>query len=433
MHPIVHKEACIVSLKSTIMATIKVKFRPSTTKGKEGTICYKVIHNRVTSQISTKYKVFPSEWDSIGKCVCVPSEVKEDRKVYLTRLKTQIESDIVDMKDIIHNLESTQTSYKASDVTSLFLDPKRNIGFIAYARQLIAKMETIGKPVAANYKSALSSFIRFHGEGEVMFDMFNQDLMMAYECWLKDRVCRNSSSCYMRNLHSIYNHAIDDGIITESRNPFHRVYTGVDKTQKRAVSISTIQKIRDADLTLRPALAFARDLFMFSFYTQGMSFIDIAFLDQDNIKDGNLVYRRHKTQQTIKMQYVEEMSELVFSYRDKCYQHYLLPILSETDKAKARHEYKTASQRIDRNLKKLGVLLGLPVKLTMYVARHSWATAAQNSQVPIATISRCLGHDSEETTAIYLAEIETSETDKANKTVLRSLAKRNTKKSGKTR
>lgn len=413
------------------MATLKIKFRPSTTSGKEGTVCYKVIHKRMTSQISTKYKVLPSEWDNIGKRIHVPADVKEDRKAFLLRLQAQISSDIAEIESIIRELESTQTSFKASDVTKLFLDPKRNIGFIAYARQLIAKMEAIGKPVAANYKSALSSFIKFHGEGEVMFEMLNQDLMMAYECWLKDHVCRNSSSCYMRNLHAIYNRAVDEGIVAESRNPFRRVYTGVDKTQKRAVSISAIQKIRDADLSLRPALAFARDLFMFSFYTQGMSFIDIAFLEHGNIKDGILVYRRHKTQQTIRMQYAKEIKEIVSSYRDKSRQPYLLPVLSETDKAKARHEYKTASQRIDRNLKKLGALLDIPVKLTMYVARHSWATAAQNNHVPIATISRCLGHDSEETTAIYLAEIETSETDKANETVLRSLAKRKAKESEK--
>lgn len=413
------------------MATLKIKFRPSTTSGKEGTVCYKVIHKRETSQISTKYKVLPSEWDNIGKRIHVPADVKEDRKAFLLRLRAQISSDVAEIEGIIRELESTQTSFKASDVTKLFLDPRRNIGFIAYARQLIAKMEAVGKPVAANYKSALSSFIKFHGEGEVMFDMLNQDLMMAYECWLKDHVCRNSSSCYMRNLHAIYNRAVDEGIVVESRNPFRRVYTGVDKTQKRAVSISAIQKIRDADLSHRPALAFARNLFMFSFYTQGMSFIDIAFLEQGNIKDGILVYRRHKTQQTIRMQYAKEIKEIVSSYRDKSRQPYLLPVLSETEKAKARHEYKTASQRIDRNLKKLGALLDIPVKLTMYVARHSWATAAQNNHVPIATISRCLGHDSEETTAIYLAEIETSETDKANETVLRSLAKKNTKESKK--
>lgn len=409
------------------MATVKIKFRPSTNESKEGTISYKIIHKRMSSLISTKYKVFPTEWDNTEKRICIPAEAKEFRKVYLSDLQIQMSSDIARIESIIHEIEITHTSYKASDVTSLFLAPKRNIGFIAYARQIIAKLEAIGKPVAANYKSALSSFIKFHGESEVMFYMFNQDLMVAYECWLKDHVCRNSSSCYMRNLHAIYNRAIDEGIVTDGRNPFHRVYTGVDKTQKRAVSISAIQKIRDADLSPRPALAFARDLFMFSFYTQGMSFIDMAFLEQGNIKDGILVYRRHKTQQTIRMQYVEEIKELVSKYRYKCHLSYLLPILKEANKAKARHEYKTASQRIDRNLKKLGVLLDIPVKLTMYVARHSWATAAQSNHVPITAISRCLGHDSEETTAIYLTEIETSETDKANEIVLRCLSKRKKK------
>lgn len=66
-------------------------------------------------------------------------------------------------------------------------------------------------------------------------------------------------------------------------------------------------------------------------------------------------------------------------------------------------------------------MLNLPIKQTMYVARHSWASIAQSQNVSIATISRCLGHDSEQATAIYLADIKTSETGKANETVLRSV------------
>lgn len=49
------------------MASVKVKFRPSTIGGKEGTIYYQVIHNRVVRQIYTDYKLFASEWQSHSK------------------------------------------------------------------------------------------------------------------------------------------------------------------------------------------------------------------------------------------------------------------------------------------------------------------------------------------------------------------------------
>lgn len=231
----------------------------------------------------------------------------------------------------------------------------------------------------------------------------------------------------MRNLHAIYNRAVEDGYAPDDVNPFRHVYTGVDKTEKRAVSLQLIKSIADADLSLRPALSFARDMFVFSFCTQGMSFVDMAYLKDDNIKDGILTYRRKKTGQTIHVKYVDEIKGIVEKYNAKRTCNYLLPLLSKTEKKEAHEEYKRVSQRINRNVKKLGKLLGIPIKLTMYVARHSWATIAQSQHIPIATISRCLGHDNEQTTAIYLAGIETSETFKANDAVLQALKGNNKK------
>ena len=74
--------------------------------------------------------------------------------------------------------------------------------------------------------------------------------------------------------------------------------------------------------------------------------------------------------------------------------------------------------RVNKALKQIGVMLNLPEPLTMYVARHSWATAARVSNIPISVISEGLGHDSEETTQIYLASIENSVVDKANSRII---------------
>ncbi|MFR9576860.1 MAG: hypothetical protein SNI54_06505 [Rikenellaceae bacterium] len=59
--------------------------------------------------------------------------------------------------------------------------------------------------------------------------------------------------------------------------------------------------------------------------------------------------------------------------------------------------------------------------LTMYVARHSWASAARAKNIPISVISEGMGHDSETTTQIYLASLDTSVVDKANSVILKAL------------
>ena len=76
---------------------------------------------------------------------------------------------------------------------------------------------------------------------------------------------------------------------------------------------------------------------------------------------------------------------------------------------------------VNRNLKAIGKKLGLTLPLTMYVARHSWASIARDEGIPISVISAGMGHDSESTTQIYLASIETQVIDKANKKILKLL------------
>ena len=95
---------------------------------------------------------------------------------------------------------------------------------------------------------------------------------------------------------------------------------------------------------------------------------------------------------------------------------YLLPIINRQDDE--RRQYTNALHLVNSRLKKLSVMLGLQRPLTMYVARHSWASAAKAKNVPIAVISEGMGHDSEATTQVYLASLETSVVDKANKMIL---------------
>lgn len=44
------------------MASIKLKFRVSSLPGKEGTLFFQVIHERVVKQIGTPYRILESEW-----------------------------------------------------------------------------------------------------------------------------------------------------------------------------------------------------------------------------------------------------------------------------------------------------------------------------------------------------------------------------------
>ena len=97
---------------------------------------------------------------------------------------------------------------------------------------------------------------------------------------------------------------------------------------------------------------------------------------------------------------------------------YLLGIIRRCG-ADERRQYMNAQCAVNANLKKVAALAGMRMPLTMYVARHSWASIARNSNVPLAVISEGMGHDSESTTRIYLASLDNSAIDRANAMILR--------------
>ena len=202
-------------------------------------------------------------------------------------------------------------------------------------------------------------------------------------------LCRNTTSFYMRILRCVYNRAVEDGLIAQN-TPFKRVYTGVDKTSKRALSIKEIKKIKDLDLTNAPTLDFARDMFLFSFYMRGMSFIDIAYLKKKDLSNGFVVYNRRKTGQQMIVKWEKSMEEIANKHPNE-YSTFLFPIIISPNITE-RKQYLNKMLLVNKYLKKIAKLAGISIPLTMYVARHSWARIAQSQNIPMKAISLGMGH-----------------------------------------
>ncbi len=402
------------------MATFSIKFQVPSSAEKEGTLYYRVIHKRRSSQINSGYRLYSQEWDRKNGEVICPSGTGEDRMIYLNSLKEALREDTNRLRDIVSHFEHTGSPYTARDVTHAYRSPEEGLCFVSFANEIVAHLREIGKRrTSETYAAAVNSFMRFRKKQDVPLGGIDSDLMMTYGAYLSAvGVCQNTVSFYMRNLRAIYNRAVDKGL-TAQRFPFKHVYTGIDKTVKRAVPIEVIRRIRDLDLSKHPAMDYARDLFMFSFYTRGMSFVDIAFLKKGDLRDGILSYRRHKTNQRLVIKWEKPMQELIDKY-DTASTPYLTPVIKKAGNDE-RLQYINEAHRVNRNLKKIGRMLGLENPLTTYVARHGWASIAKSKNIPVATISEAMGHDSESTTRIYLASLDTSAVDKANSLILGSL------------
>lgn len=267
------------------------------------------------------------------------------------------------------------------------------------------------------YASAMRRFRKYLGK-DIPFSNLTAKVIKSYESYLTESgLTQNTIGFYMRVLRTIYNKAVAQGLTKDSK-PFQDVFTGVCKTKKRALPLDKIQEIKELNLSATPKAEFARDVFLFSFYCRGMSFVDIADIKKADIKNGVLTYIRRKTGRPISIKIEPPIQEIINKFPSS--NKYLLPIIKD-ETAAFRPQLLSASHTINAALKSVGETLGLHIPLTMYVSRHTWASLANTHNIPLAVISKCLGHSNQLVTQIYLDEINDEEADKANLEVINLL------------
>jgi len=297
---------------------------------------------------------------------------------------------------------------------------RENMLFL-YMEKVISHYYTNGQcRTGETYASTLNSFKRFRSGKDTSLSEMDCEMLEAYEGYLRrNGLSPNTMSFYMKHMRAIYNRAVDDGLIID-RKPFRRITTSIERTVKRALSLKSLKRLKALDLSTARSKQFARDMFMFSFYTRGMSFVDIAYLRKKDLKGNILFYRRKKTSQLLTVHWEPCMQEIADRYRADASSPYMLSIIKEPD-GDIRRQYKNAMFLINRQLKAIGQEIGMDRSLTMYCARHSWASIARDEGIPVSIISEGMGHDSEKTTQIYLASLKADVIDKANRKILKLL------------
>lgn len=402
------------------MISVKLKFRPSLHYSKEGSLVFQLIHERAVRRITSKYKIYNDEWDDFNGRIILPAK-SSPRYEHLNLIRFNVEWELQRMKGIIKNYAAAGRQLSLDDMVSILL-PDDDTGqsvfnFIHY--QIVYKRKLGKIRSSETYKSTLNSFMRFRNGVDLPFSMIDSELLELYEAQMLRRgLSRNTTSFYMHILRTNYKMAVERGLTHDSR-PFRHVYCGMDKTMKRSISFGDIKKIKELDLSGKPVWEYARDMFIFSFCTRGMSFVDMAYLKKKDLRNGYLTYRRKKTGQLLIIEWTRQMQEILNKYKPNKTK-YLLPIIIREDGSE-RRQYQNQMMKINRHLKEVADMANLSVPLSLYYSRHSWATIARGKDIPLSVISEGLGHESETTTQIYLDSIKSYEVDEANRKILKGL------------
>lgn len=195
------------------MASVKVKFRPSSVNGKEGSIYYQVIHNRAVRQFKTDYRIFESEWNDKTSAVAVPVLANNERKNYLQSVSNRIEWDVKRLTAIIALLEKGNKGYTVDDILVKFNRQADGQSLFPFMQGIIDQLKRLNRiRTSETYAATLASFMKFRDGQDILLCEIDSDTIMFYEAWLKaNGNCPNTTSFYMRILRAVYNRARGKG------------------------------------------------------------------------------------------------------------------------------------------------------------------------------------------------------------------------------
>ena len=390
--------------------------RERISKNQTTIIQLRVTINRRSRYVSTGIRVPLAEWDfekqePLATSGHIKCEIFDKINSYQKRIKQLEAFDIeVTLDDLLDDEKST-SSQTLSEFTNGVIEQLRRQGKLSSA---------------ARYKVILTQLQRLR-MANVRFEDITLKYIIDYEEALLQLGNKpNSIATKIALLKALYNKALNKRVFVCKNNPFLRynISRHKEKPRKRAILKEDVLKLMEAPLpsTNTPYTELARDLFLFSYFSAGINFKDIAMLKGSDIVAGRIYYRRQKTGKEMNCTLLPQAQGIIDKYgQGKSENDYLFPIL---DRTKHQTVVQIATRlnkvlsKVNRELKLWGENLGLPTKLTTYVARHTYATVLKRSGVNIAIISESLGHSDLSTTQIYLDSFENAQIDEALKNLV---------------
>lgn len=375
-----------------------------------------LIYLRKKKLIYTPFKLCEENFDPGREKICSTSKYPLKKKEIKEMLRW-IEREKEKLLHIIGQLSCRGEEFSVEDILTQYHVTTDNAYLEHYIHLRIAEKKQLGKMgTLGAYKSTLSSIQRFAKRKDIRLADITRRFIREYALHLlENHLSPNTVKFYIRNLRTIYNYALEEGYVTENEYPFKSVDTRPSRTVKRALTRDVMRELSSLSLPSHSNMELARDIFLFSFFSRGMAFVDVIKLKKSHIQQGAIVYQRQKTNQLLEVTLTKPLKELICKYENPT--EYVFPIIRESTPERIYTQYRTALKLVNRHLKKIAALLNIDTCFTTYCARHTWATLARECGAPTHVISESLGHTSEKTTRIYLKQLEHTVIDKINEIV----------------
>jgi integrase len=375
---------------------------------KDGTfpLILRLTHLRKTTSISLGYNISEKDWDEKNRRI--KKSYKDVSSV--SRLNNKLAKQKAEAMDIINNLdEKGQLNFISILQLKEKITKKSSTGsFFQFGDDLVKDMKEARQIGNARIHKTLLNVLRTYCKGkDLKFYELNYDFLKKFEKYhLSKGNSINGLSVYMRTIRAIYNKAISANCVEKQAYPFENYKIRSVPTEKRAISIESLQKIIKVDLKKDHPLFNFRNYFIVSYLMFGISFTDMAHLQLKNIINGRIKYRRKKTSRLYDIKFTDQLKEILNVYiKGKNSEDFIFPVIKRKEIENQFRDIEWARIRYNRGLKELAELCDIEENLTSYVARHSFATQAMLNNIPLQAISAMLGHSELNTTQIYLKSL----------------------------
>jgi len=250
-----------------------------------------------------------------------------------------------------------------------------------------------------------------------LFYEITSNFLFKYEAFMRSgNISDATIGIRMRTLRSVINKAIKSELIPESYYPFkkYKIKTARNENSKEILTVEELDLFKSYKSNF-PEMQLAKDIFLFSYYSRGINFIDLMQLKQNNVASRSITYKRSKTGVIVTFKLNAKSEEILNKYRNIAFNAPFLfsflrnenPIKNTIDNIK-----KKRLKEINRNLKSIMQDLKIQKNITYYCARHTFATHLKFNNISIEIIREALGHKDINSTISYLKSLPSNQLDK---------------------
>ncbi len=294
-----------------------------------------------------------------------------------------------------------------------------------FIETLITEMEHTGRIGNRNiYKSTLSALKKFKPSMNTQLEDVDYKFLVGFQNFMFSIGSgKGGLSVHMRTLRAIINEAIKRGFLDKELYPFSTNQSNGYKVSElksdynpRSLSEIDMDKIKHFDSDLNTHLRKPHLYFLFSYYSGGMSFVDMAHLRWSDIVGNRINYKRKKVHTAFSININEHMKEILdyFKMENQKPDQYIFPILDSKihkNPLLQNLQVRNISRDYNRRLKVIQKMLGIEQNLTSYVARHTYAQTLKRKGHSLEVIQAKLGHSDLSTTKAYINKIAVNELD----------------------